>query len=114
MNVYFKPSSVIVSKLGLQDGGYWHKEFANSCMRHMERFVPKDSGVLRRSAYVSGTDITYPMPYAKYQYYGQREDGSHVVKQWTEPGTGPYWDKRMVSADMKKIEKEIEGRMRGK
>ena len=112
MSVTLNTISVIATNLGIDDNGKWHKEFANTCMKHMNRFVPKDSGTLRRSAHIEGTDIVYPGPYARYQYKGQRDDGTHVIKKWSEPGTGPYWDKRMVSADMRKIERDLERSIR--
>ena len=40
--------------------------------------------------------------------YGMRDDGSRVVKNYTTPGTGPYWDKRMVSAEMQDVVKEVQ------
>lgn len=120
MSVYVKPTIVIETRLQIQKGGYWHKELANSCMLHMSRFVPKDTGELRRKAYVDvvGTevDVVYPGDYAWYQYKGVREDGTHRVnpENYSEPGTGPYWDKRMASADMSEIVKEIQDRIEGK
>ena len=74
----------------------------------MNKFVPKDNGDLRGEVELTPNSITYTQQYAKYQYHGMREDGSHIVRNYTTPGTGPYWDKRMVSADMPKIIKEIE------
>jgi hypothetical protein len=67
----------------------------------MDEFVPRsagtDGGSLRETVSIEVDRITYESPYARYQYHGMREDGSHVVKHYTTPGTGPYWDKRMWS-----------------
>ena len=43
-----------------------------------------------------------------------REDGSRPVRNYTTPGTGPYWDKRMVSVDMPDIVKRIQDKFGGK
>ena len=57
---------------------------------------------------IQADSITYESDYAKYQYKGMREDGSRVVKNYTTPGTGPYWDKRMVSAEIDDVVKEVQ------
>ena len=75
----------------------------------MDKYVPMRDGNLRTIVDLSNPQyIVYEMPYAKYQYYGMREDGTHVVKNYTTPGTGPYWDKRMVSAEMQDILEEVQ------
>ena len=61
---------------------------------------------------IDGTYITYEMPYAKYQYYGEREDGSHKVTHYTTPGTGSYWDERMISAEGPDLIQEVEDYIR--
>ena len=70
---------------------------ADTCAKAMDEFVPYKEGTLR-SCKIDGNLIIYDQPYAKYQYYGVRQDGTHVVKQYTTHGTGNYWDRRMWSA----------------
>lgn len=105
-----KPASVIKANLGLGNGGPAHKFFTDTCYKHMDRFVPKRNNNLRKIvAYgIEGTTIIYLQEYASYQYYGQRRDGTHKVKNYTTAGTGPYWDKRMWSVDKDKIIKEVQ------
>lgn len=136
MSVYIKPTNEIVTRLNLEPGGPFHKRFANLCMKHMDRFVPmevvgKNRGALRRSAHIEAdgenVDIVYSTPYAHYMYEGKlwvdpvtgsswaRKDTKKVptnidLKYHTN-GTGPHWDKRMVSSDMKEIEKILERQM---
>lgn len=102
MPVKLQPTSVIKTRLGIQSGGPIHKFFTNECYKAMDEFVPRsagsDGGSLRETVSIEVDRITYESPYARYQYHGMREDGSHVVKHYTTPGTGPYWDKRMWSA----------------
>ena len=108
MSVQIQSTIEIETSLGIQEGGYWHKRLAEKCKDHMNRFVPKDSGILRRTAFIeNNTTIVYPQRYAEYQYKGMRNDGTHVIKKWSEPGSGPYWDKRMVSADMEQIVNDL-------
>lgn len=114
MPVKLKPTSQIKARLGIEPNGRVQKFFTNTCYKHMDKYVPKDEGNLRTIVDIENDSITYEMPYAKYQYYGMREDGSHVVKNYTTPGTGTYWDKRMVSAEMQDVVKEVQDYVGGK
>ncbi len=108
MPVNIKPTSVIKARLGLEPNGRVQKFFTNTCYKHMDKYVPKDEGNLRTIVDIQNDSITYEMPYAEYQYYGMRRDGTHVVRNYTTLGTGPYWDKRMVSAEMQDVVKEVQ------
>ncbi len=108
MPVKMKPTSQIKARLGLEPNGRVQKFFTNTCYKHMDKYVPKDNGELRTVVDIESNSITYEMPYARYQYYGMRDDGTHVVKNYTTPGTGTYWDKRMVSAEMQDVVKEVQ------
>ena len=99
MSVKMKPTSTIKAHLGINPDGRVQKFFATTCRKAMDKYVPMDSGDLRTIVTVRPDSITYEMPYARYQYYGVRNDGSHQVKNYTTPGTGTYWDKRMWSAE---------------
>ena len=65
-------------------------------------------GNLRTIVDIQPDSITYESPYARYQYYGVREDGTHVVMNYTTPGTGPKWDKRMWSAEKDEVLEEVQ------
>ena len=108
MPVKLKPTSVIKARLGLEPNGRVQKFFTNTCYKHMDKYVPQDNGDLRTIVDIQSDSITYEMPYAHYQYIGMREDGTHIVQNYTTPGTGPYWDKRMVSAEMQDVVKEVQ------
>ena len=114
MPVKLKPTSEIKARLGIEPNGRVQKFFTNTCYKHMNKYVPMDSGDLRTIVDVESNSITYESPYARYQYYGMRDDGTHVVKNYTTPGTGTYWDKRMVSAEMQDIVKEVQDYVGGK
>lgn len=117
--------SVIAARLGIDEGGRIHKYFTEQCALHMDRFVPFDSGDLATTVVVNGkttsnvtvNTITYEQPYAKYQYYGMRKDGSHKIdeanrKRDFHPLATSHWDRHMVTADMPDIianvQKELE------
>ena len=96
MPVKLQPTSVIKSRLGIEPNGRVQKFFTNTCYKKMDKYVPMDKGDLRTNVNIKADSITYESPYARYQYYGMRDDGTRVVKRYTTPGTGPYWDKRML------------------
>lgn len=110
MSVKMQPTSVIKARLGIEPNGRIQKFFTEECYRAMDDFVPKDKGDLRTIVDLESNSITYESPYAKYQYYGQREDGTHKINpaNYTTPGTGPYWDKRMVSSKMDQVVKAVQ------
>ena len=110
IKVRTKPTKYIKERLGLLEGGKFLKFCTDTCYKHMDQYVPYDTGMLRINAImdINGGKITYIQPYARYQYYGVRADGTHEVKNYTTPGTGKYWDRLMVSADGKKVEKELQ------
>jgi hypothetical protein len=108
MPVKLKPTSVIKARLGIEPNGRVQQFFTNTCYKHMDKYVPMDNGDLRTVVDIQPDSITYESPYAEYQYYGMRKDGTHVVKHYTTPGTGTYWDKRMVSAEMQNVVKEVQ------
>lgn len=114
MPVQLKPTSQIKAKLGLEPNGRVQKFFTNSCYKHMDKYVPMREGNLRTIVDIQDDSITYESPYAKYQYYGVREDGSHKVENYTTPGTGTYWDERMKSAEMQDVVKEVQNYIGGK
>ena len=114
MPVKLQPTSVIKARLGIDSNGKVQKFFTNACYKHMDKYVPQDMGNLRTVVDIQSNSITYEQEYARYQYYGMREDGTHVVNHYTTPGTGPYWDKRMVSAEMQDIVDEVQDYIGGK
>ena len=108
MPVKMQPTSRIMIHLGIEPNGRVQKIFTTTCRKHMDKYVPMDNGDLRTIISVKSDSITYESPYARYQYYGVREDGTHKVKNYTTPGTGTYWDKKMVSAEMQDVVEEVQ------
>ena len=106
MPVKIQPTSVIKANLGIEPNGKVQKFFTNTCYRYMDKYIPKDNGLLREIVTLTSNSITYEQEYAHAQYIGEVNGGK--VVNYTTPGTGPYWDKRMVSAEMQDIVKEVQ------
>lgn len=112
MPVKLKPTSEIKARLGIEPNGRVQKFFSNTCYKHMDKYVPMDEGNLRINADVKADSITYESPYARYQYYGISKSGKPL--NYRTPGTGDYWDKRMVSAEMEQVVQEVQNYIGGK
>lgn len=100
-----KPISTIKAELGIEPNGRVQKYFTARCYQHMDKYVPKDTGNLRENVILDSDSITYQSPYAHAQYVGYTKG---PVLNYTTPGTGPYWDKRMVSVEINDIVKECQ------
>ena len=111
MPVKMKPTSQIKARLGIEPNGRVQKFFTNTCYKHMDKYVPMDEGNLRTNVSIDNNSITYESSYAHAQYIGHTKG---PVKNYTTPGTGPYWDKRMVSAEIQDVVKEVQNYIGGK
>jgi len=114
MSVKFQPTSMIKTHLGIEPNGRIQRLFTNECAKRMDKYIPKDEGNLRLIKNIQADSITYESPYARYQYYGVREDGTHKVQHYTTAGTGTYWDKRMWSAEGNDIVRRIQDEFGGR
>ena len=112
MPVKLQPTENIKAHLRIEKNGRVQRFFTNTCYKYMTRYVPKDEGILRTTVSIKADTITYQSPYASYQYYGVREDGSHKVVNYTTAGTGPYWDKKMWSIHGDDIIKQTQDQVR--
>lgn len=111
IKVKMNAPSKVERRLKIQPYGPLHKFMANEAMKRMNaRYVPEKSTTLWKTAYVEPSDcsIHYDQIYAGYQYYGMRKDGTHVVSHYTKAGTGPYWDKKMMSAEGNSLRKTLD------
>lgn len=106
-----KPISTIKANLGIEPNGKVQAYFTERCYTHMDKYVPKDTGTLRETVTLTSNSITYEQEYAHAQYIGEVNGGQ--VKNYTTPGTGPYWDKRMVSAEMQDVVREVQAYIGG-
>lgn len=107
-----KPISEIHAQLGIEPNGPVQRFFTDTCYKHMDKYVPKDMGNLRDIVEKGANYITYQSPYAHAQYVGV-VNGSPVVN-YTTPGTGPYWDKQMWSAEKDQVIEEVQRYVNGR
>lgn len=117
MSIKMKPDGEIIVNLGLEPNGPAHKYLADQAKFRMnDKYVPEKSRTLINTSRVDYNDcsIHYNQLYAGYQYYGQRKDGTHVIQKHTKAGTGPYWDKLMMSAEGKDLTQDVQDFVRGK
>lgn len=142
MYVELKPISTIKARLGLTPNGKVQRKFQESCYRHMNKYVPYREGGLSREVDLSDPRyIVYESTYAHYMYMGEKyvmDNGKSayyspdygfwskkgakkhpsgeklVYNQSSHPYAGPYWDKRMVSAEMDEVIKEVQDHIGGK
>ena len=108
VDIKFQPTRKIIANLGLEPNGRVQKYFTNTCYRYMDKYVPMDNGELRTVVTIGSNYIDYEMPYAFYQYMGHWEDGSHQVHNYTTAGTGPYWDRKMWTAEGENVVYEVQ------
>lgn len=138
MEVKFKPTSEIKARLGIEPNGRVQRYFQNACYRYMDKYVPIEDGNLRRNVDLANPNyIVYESPYAHYMYEGKVmgpnipiKRGEHITG-WFSPrgkrkhytgkdinyhkaGTGDHWDRRMVSAEMTDLIKEVQNFVGGK
>lgn len=125
MPLKLKPNSVIKASLGIERGGKIHAFFTAECARYMDEFVPYDEGNLAGTVIKNGTItsnvkptyIVYSQPYAEYQYYGMRQDGTHVINPENRnrnkhPLATTYWDKHMWTAYSDEIVKNVQKKLK--
>ena len=107
-----KPISTIKADLGIDVNGKVQRFFTDTCYKHMDKYVPlADTGNLRNVVDKGANYITYEMPYAHAQYIGVVHGSP--VRNYTTPGPGSYWDKRMVSAEMQDVVKDVQEYVNG-
>ena len=80
---------------GLSPGGRVHRFAAESVMRHADKYVPFQSGVLASSARVEDDcAVSYNTPYARYLYYGKLMVDPVTKKgAFHDPVSGRFWSR---------------------
>ncbi len=101
-----KPISTIKADLGIDANGRVQKFFTDTCYKKMDKYVPMDTGDLRTIVNKGTNYITYEMPYAHAQYIGIVRGSP--VQNYTTPGTGSYWDKKMWTAEGQDVVREVQ------
>ena len=101
----------ILARRGLGPDNRARRFIAGAVGRLCEAYVPLDTGKLSRSYVVSsdGATLTYPGPYARYQYVGIAASGAPL--RHSDPMRGAKWEKRMLADKSRELEREIEGEL---
>ena len=131
MPVRINSLNKIKKRLKIDDNGPAQAFLTETCYKHMDKYVPYRDGNLRTIVDINNHSITYESPYAHYQYKGKKyvmDNGKSAYYSpdygfWSKkgekkhdsgekliyhtPGTGPRWDKRMLSAEKKDVIKEV-------
>ena len=87
----------IVNKFNMQKGGSAQLFLSNECFRRMEKYVPRDTGLLATTVTVKPGSVTYEQPYAHRQYTTNK--GKCL--------RGKYWDKKMISAEKDQLVNDL-------
>lgn len=138
MSVELKSASTIKTKLGIEPNGPVHQYFTKRCAEYMDKYVPlSEGGLAYNNRKIEIDRIIYNSPYAHYMYIGKvmgpnipiKEDG--IIVRWVSPKgkakrytgkdidysksqarghihAGPYWDKKMWSAEKDQVIEEIQ------
>ena len=117
MSVELKPHSVIKARLKVNNKGPVQAFLTATCAKAMENYVPFDTGTLSETVILGGkpttnvteTTITYAQPYANYVYKGISKNGNELHYHTDKhKGAGPYWDKRMISGEGKRVVRDVQ------
>jgi len=119
----------LLAKFNLEKGGIVQQVIDQTVIKYCIPYCPFDTGVLANSPYsasvIGSGVITYPGPYARFQYYGHVmtdengrvrvgkgekkpivTDRALVYKVDTNPQAGAFWFERMKADHLKDILEE--------
>ena len=83
--------------------------FTNTCMVHLDKYVPYDTGTLADTVVSTENQIVYDQEYASYVYYGITKNGKKMhINTDKHPFASSYWDEKMMSAEMNDIVNEVQ------
>lgn len=88
----------IVNKFNMQKGGSAQLFLSNECFRRMDKYVPKDTGLLKGTVTVKPGSVTYEQEYAHRQYTKNKGKGLR----------GKYWDQKMLSAEKQLLVNDVQ------
>lgn len=89
----------LLKGLNVEESGKAQRFFSDTLMRHSDKYVPFESGILKNSAYVSagGDFIVYPTVYARYLWYGDLYVDPITLKgAFHDPVSGRFWSRPYV------------------
>ena len=86
-NIHIQSADKILADMKLKTDGAAQRFFVHETQKIMDPYVPMLTGSLKNTAVEGADRITYIMPYARKQYYGNKGRGLR----------GKLWDKRAWS-----------------
>ena len=98
--------------LGIDPNGPVQRFATHTCRIHMDKYVPYDTGTLATTAEEYVDKVIYNQPYAQVVYHGVRNGKELNYNTDMHALAGPYWDKRMWSAESNDVVKEIQDYIR--
>ena len=98
IKVQIDKASKIKKRLGIEKNGKAQLFLATEATKRMDKYVPKESGVLKDSHDIEPHKITYFQPYARKQFYTNKGKGIR----------GKRWDLKMLSAEKKMLVEDLE------
>ena len=84
---------------------------ASQWQRLYDKFVPKREGWMADAVVITPKEIHHIMPYAAYQYYGARRDGSRPIvnrNKGLNNLAASRWDDAAIPTEKPKLEKSLE------
>lgn len=103
--MYLKPVSEIKANLGIQPNGPVQAFFTDTCYKHMDKYVPMDTGDLRNIIDKGVDYITYESSYAEIQYYGIIWGHQIPKENYTTPRNRPILGQSYVECRRQKCNK---------
>lgn len=111
IKVEMNSTSKILKRLNLDKQGKVRYFFRDKVAEECDPYVPMVSGQLADYT-THGTEIWYDTPYAKYQYWGARDDLTHLIKtanrnREKHPLATSFWDRHLWTAKKDEIAKDV-------
>ena len=99
----------IKADLGIEPNGRAQKFLVDTCANHMDKYVPMRTGALSGTIIKTNHSVIYDVPYAAYQYFGKSKTGKDLdYSKEKHAYAGPYWDKRMATAELPIVISEVQ------
>lgn len=86
---------------------------AEQMLQDSLQIIPKQERTLRDSGRIEkdengAVSLVWKTVYAPYQWYGERIDGTHKVKNYSTPGTGKMWVEQARTKNADKWQKVVQ------
>lgn len=88
----------IKRRLGIEKYGRVQLFLTTEATRRMDKYVPKDTGILKNSHDIEPGKVTYYQLYAEKQFYTNKGKGYR----------GKRWDLKMLSAEKKILTRDVQ------